>query len=94
MESIEPVTHERREGPTPNGGVYSIAYFSKGEDEWIPCPKEEATRMEIHEFDENDNSFFRTYMVKETGEQKVQLGRSLQQWTEKQQAKKQAAEQP
>lgn len=41
---------ERREGPTPNGGAYSIAYFRDNGD------------MEIVEFDANDREIFRTYL--------------------------------
>ncbi len=61
-EDVSGATQQRDEGPTPNGGVYSIAYFSDSEGN--PTTKENATRMEIVEFDENDNGFFRTYMEK------------------------------
>lgn len=42
-------TEERRDGPTPNGGVYSIAFFR--DKAWNPVAKEEATQVEICEFD-------------------------------------------
>lgn len=53
-------TQQRNDGPTHNGGVYSIAYFSDSESN--PTTKENATRMEIVEFDENGKGIFRTYM--------------------------------
>ena len=40
---------ERREGPTPNGGAYSIAYYH------------DDGRMEIVEFDAADKAIHRTY---------------------------------
>lgn len=54
-------TFERREGKTPNGGVYSIAYFF--DEEKKPCPKEDAWFIEIHEYDVNDNIIHRTYLT-------------------------------
>lgn len=56
---MEDNTQERKDGPTPHGGVYSIAYFLDAENK--PVPKERAVRMEIHEFDEEGNSIHRTY---------------------------------
>lgn len=47
------------DGPTPNGGVYSIAYFSDEDGE--PCSEDKAARIEIHECDKDGNSIFRTY---------------------------------
>jgi hypothetical protein len=66
MKSEEVMTQERIDGPTPNGGVYSIAYFS--DDDGKPTSKQKATRMEIVEFDGNGNEVFRTYMRKQSGE--------------------------
>ena len=40
---------ERREGPTPNGGAYSIAYYLADGS------------MEIVEFDAKDQAIHRTY---------------------------------
>jgi hypothetical protein len=62
MKSDEDETQERIDGPTPNGGVYSIAYFS--DDDGDPTSKQKATRMEIVEFDREGNQLFRTYMEK------------------------------
>jgi len=50
---------ERAEGPTPNGGAYSVAIFL--DDLRRPVPKEEATAVEIQEFDEDGTMIFRTY---------------------------------
>lgn len=48
-----PSYSERAEGPTPNGGAYSMAFYY--DDNGNPAPKSEATRCNIIEFDENDN---------------------------------------
>jgi hypothetical protein len=53
-------TEERINGATPKGGVYSIAYFQ--DDAGQPVAKEDATAIEIIEFDENDRQIWRTYM--------------------------------
>ena len=45
---------------TPNGGVFSVAFFTN--DDGVPVPKEDATSVEIHECDENGISIYRTYM--------------------------------
>jgi hypothetical protein len=55
-------TEERVDGPTPNGGTYSIAYFRDADGN--PCPKERSESMEICEFDEKDECIHRTYMRK------------------------------
>lgn len=52
-------TSERHDGPTPNGGVYSIAYF-RGPD-GAPTSKGLAVAMEIQEFDAQDRMIRRTY---------------------------------
>jgi hypothetical protein len=52
-------TEERINGETPKGGVYSIAYFQDAKGQ--PVAKENATAIEIIEFDENDRQIFRTY---------------------------------
>lgn len=49
----------RREGPTPNGGVYSIAYYSKADG--TPCPRKESENVEIVEFDKDGNRIMSTY---------------------------------
>jgi hypothetical protein len=53
-------TEERKDGPTPNGGVYSIAFFR--DEAWNPVAKEEATQVEICEFDQAGECIFRTYV--------------------------------
>ena len=53
-------TEERQNGATPKGGVYSIAYFQ--DDNGQPVAKEDATAIEIIEFDKNDRQIWRTYM--------------------------------
>ncbi|MCC2672370.1 MAG: hypothetical protein K0Q72_4842 [Armatimonadetes bacterium] len=49
----------RSDRPTPNGGAYSIAYFT--DEDGNPAPKSQASRVEIHEMDANGESIFRTY---------------------------------
>ncbi len=51
---------ERTEGPTPNGGAYSILYFQDADGN--PVEKSEATRAEAVEFDAPGNQIFRTYL--------------------------------
>jgi hypothetical protein len=58
------LTQERHNGPTPNGGVYSIGYFSDAD--YKPVPKELAVYVEIHEFNEDGQCIYRTYGVTET----------------------------
>lgn len=48
----------RIDGPTPNGGAYAVAYYSK---EGQPVDREQATEVEICEFDQAGNCLFRTY---------------------------------
>jgi len=50
-------------GNTPNGGVFSVAFFTDASGE--PVSKDEAMHIEIHECDENGNSIYRTYMERE-----------------------------
>lgn len=52
-------TVQRRPGPTPNGGAYSVAYFQNDAGE--PTRKDQATRVEIHECREDGEVIFRTY---------------------------------
>ncbi len=50
---------ERIDGPTPNGGDYSIAsYFDK---DGIPCNRNKAFKMIIEEFKKDGTSIHRTY---------------------------------
>ena len=52
-------TQERIDGPTPNGGAYSIAYFQNEGGE--PITKDLASKVEILEFDQNGSVIHRTY---------------------------------
>lgn len=54
-----PATSERKDGPTPNGGAYSIAYFQNEKGE--ATTKDKATRMEIVEFSKAGIELHRTY---------------------------------
>ncbi len=54
-----PETSERREGPTPRGGAYSIAYWQDGNGN--PTTKDKAKAVEIAEFDLQDQEIARTY---------------------------------
>lgn len=49
----------RIDKPTPNGGVYSIAYWKDADGN--PAQQAEAVAVEIIEFDANDRQVFRTY---------------------------------
>lgn len=49
---------ERVEGPTPAGGAYAIAIFSRA---GVPVPKEQADAAEITEYDAEGRVILRTY---------------------------------
>jgi hypothetical protein len=51
-------TSERHDGPTPNGGAYAIAYFF--DDARNPAPKDQATGVEVVEFDSRGEAIHRT----------------------------------
>jgi hypothetical protein len=53
------MTEERKEGPTPHGGAYSIAYYQNERGE--AAPKAAAVKVEIVEFDAQDQPIWRTY---------------------------------
>ena len=55
-----PIGIEVRIHDTPNGGVFSVAFFT--DDTGRSVPKDEATNVEIHECDEDGQSIHRTYM--------------------------------
>jgi hypothetical protein len=55
----DPRYSERRPGPTPAGGVSSIAFWM--DEHGDPCTREEAVQVEIHELDEEGGSIARTY---------------------------------
>ncbi len=52
-------TEERRDGPTPHGGAYAIARFI--DDAGNPTTKDQATQVEICEYDQAGECIFRTY---------------------------------
>jgi hypothetical protein len=56
-------TSERIDGPTPNGGVASVAYFRDAEGN--PCPKDEAVGIEIHELDAAGTAIRRTHLIRQ-----------------------------
>jgi hypothetical protein len=64
--SADGPVRERIERPTPNGGVASEAFYMDAKGN--PTPKNRATAMEIHEYDAEGNSIFRTYMCLKTPE--------------------------
>lgn len=54
-------TSERQDGPTPNGGTYSIAYWQDAQGR--PVEKAEAVAAEVIEFTDDGQQVFRTYMT-------------------------------
>ncbi len=52
-------TTEEREGPTPNGGVRSVAAWRDSDGN--PCPKAEAKAVEITEYAEDGEVVSRIY---------------------------------
>ena len=48
----------RKDGPTPNGGAYSIAYYL--DKDRAPTDPKDAVFVIICEYDENDNLLFET----------------------------------
>lgn len=58
-------TSERHDGPTPNGGAYSVANFLDAERK--PCPKDRAKFIEIMEYDANDEVVARTWLETDAG---------------------------
>jgi hypothetical protein len=54
----DPVT-ERRDGPTPNGGVASVIHYRAADGD--PCPRSRAVAAEVHELDASGDSIARTY---------------------------------
>lgn len=49
----------RVDGPTPNGGAYSISYYKDASGE--PVPEAKATSAEIVEFTASGSAIHRTY---------------------------------
>jgi len=54
-------TSERRDGATPNGGIYSIAYYRDADG--TPTTKDQAAEIEIVEYAADGREVFRTYAV-------------------------------
>ena len=52
-------THERIDGPTPNGGVYSEIYYFDSNGN--PVDEEKAARCVIRECDKNGNLIHETW---------------------------------
>jgi hypothetical protein len=48
VENDDKITSEKKDGPTPNGGAYSIGYYMN--DEGMNVPKDEATQIIIKEY--------------------------------------------
>lgn len=57
------IYQERIDEPTPNGGVYSIAYYQNAKGD--RARKEDSERVEIIEYGKADEQVFRTYMERE-----------------------------
>lgn len=53
------IPFERKEGAISPGAVYSIAYFY--DEDGYPCNKEDAVRINIVEYDKNDERINETY---------------------------------
>jgi hypothetical protein len=52
-------TEERREGPTPNGGVASVAYYRDAAGN--PAPKSRAAAVEVVELGRSGDAVHRTH---------------------------------
>lgn len=50
----------RTEGPTPAGGAYAIAYFSR---DGVPVDQSDATQVEITEYAADGTPIQRTYAI-------------------------------
>ena len=50
---------ERRAGPTPAGGAYSVAFYM--DEAGDPCPRERAHAAEIIEYDARGNMIHSTW---------------------------------
>jgi hypothetical protein len=55
---------ERRDGPTPNGGAYAIAAFTRNGQ---PCSQDAATEVEITEYAADGVAICRTYARTDQG---------------------------
>lgn len=57
---FDPRCSESADGPTPSGGAYSVAFYYNDDG---PCPKAEATRVNIIEFSEDGRRINETYAL-------------------------------
>lgn len=55
-------THERIDGPTPNGGDYAEIFYQDADGQ--PCPKDKAVKAEGVEYKEG-KEISRTYLASE-----------------------------
>ncbi len=53
-------TSEEKDGPTPAGGVKSVAYYQDADGN--PADKAAAVKMLIVEYDKSGDAIMRTYM--------------------------------
>ena len=53
------MTAERREGLTPSGGAYAVAFYS--DERGVSVEKERATRVTITEYDEDGERIAETH---------------------------------
>ena len=57
---VDSPTEQRMDGPTPNGGAYSIIYYQNADGG--STSKDKAQKAEIVEFSSSGKQIFRTYM--------------------------------
>lgn len=55
------LTQERLDGETPAGGTYSIAYYLNEKNE--PCDKSVAKKVNVVEYDKDDNRITESYFT-------------------------------
>ena len=60
---------QRIDGPTPAGGTYSVAFFYDKDNN--PTTKDKAERINITEYDKDDNELRRTTLTKSNNENNV-----------------------
>ena len=53
---------EVNDGPTKNGGAFSVSYFF--DEKFNPIEKEKASNIIVHEYDSKNRSLFREYLSK------------------------------
>lgn len=58
---VDNLLWERKDEPTPNGGVYSIAHYKNAKGQ--PIDKKEAVAAEIIEYDSDGQEIMRFYMA-------------------------------